>query len=398
MPWLIRVAIGARSLLFGRAIDSRSVWLLRADTAQSPGILPPIRASRAREAARHDWWLELVAELLAEGARFPEPRGRWQLHADGNGGRNGPFLPQPRSRRAARAGLRARPHAGAAVAFRRAVARPRELHRPSTPRDLGRGRGAGESVAKARPGRERSRRSCDPPRARARRPRRPRRARPLARRAPRRGGTAAGGPLGGRGPTSIHLRFGFALAEKRAPSATKGCWPIETDRAAAPWTGSTVIWWTSFDRIGGVNPRSHALDLPGALAPRRASPSGGARARRASDARARRQVVRSVAQRPSTATRSGRGGRSRTRAARLRRPARARRSRSRRTERRTPRQNRGVRREWRCRESNPSPKAVRDLPSTCVVRILMSLRRTPTDRLPSSPSILFSHPHTGSRA
>ena len=79
MPWLIRVAIGARSLLFGRAIDSRSVWLLRADTAESPGILPPIRASRAREAARHDWWLELVAELLAEGARFPEPRGRWQL-------------------------------------------------------------------------------------------------------------------------------------------------------------------------------------------------------------------------------------------------------------------------------------------------------------------------------
>lgn len=52
---------------------------------------------------------------------------------------------------------------------------------------------------------------------------------------------------------------------------------------------------------------------------------------------------------------------------------------------------------WRCRESNPSPRAVRDLPSTCVVRSLMSLRRPPTDRLPPSPSTLFSRPHSGSR-
>ncbi len=52
---------------------------------------------------------------------------------------------------------------------------------------------------------------------------------------------------------------------------------------------------------------------------------------------------------------------------------------------------------WRRRESNPSPEVVRDLSSTCVVRDLMSLRKPPTNRLLSSPSILFSRPHSESR-
>ncbi len=397
MPWLIRVAIGARSLLFGRAIDWRSVWLLRADTAESPGILPPIRASRAREAARHDWWLELVAELLAEGARFPEPRGRWQL------------TPMATADGTARSYRSLDPDELPAPAY----ALDHTLERPSLFEEPWHVRGSCIVL----PLRETS--DADAGRVKAWRKH-------------ARDGTLPPILILHVPALDVHVvldghdRLRAALLEGVAPLLVALWRPradldppalwlrarreesaIRYERVLAdrdrPRSGTVdglnrdlvdvfrPHWWRG-------DPRSHALDLPGALAPRRASPSGGARARRASDARARRQVVRSVAQRSSTATRSRRGGRSRTRAARSRRPARARRSRSRRTERRTPRQNRGVRREWRCRESNPSPKAVRDLPSTCVVRILMSLRRTPTDRLPSSPSILFSHPHTGSRA